>query len=88
VATEEDVLAACDAMPLQEWRNRTDALTQRFANARLAAQKLVEPDAVLITLPRGSFTTAEEARLWISELDDIGRQIMQHIEGGTLVVVQ
>jgi len=88
VATEEDVLASCDAMPLQEWRNRTDALTQRFANARLAAQKLVEPDAVMITLPRGSFTTAEQARLWISELDDIGRQIMQHVEGGTPVVVQ
>jgi hypothetical protein len=88
VATEADLLTSCDEIPIQEWRNRTDALTQRFANARLAAQKLVEPDAVLMTLPRGSFATAEEAQMWIDKLDDIGRQVMQHVEAGTPVVVQ
>ena len=88
VATEADLLASCDEIPIQEWRNRTDALTQRFANARLAVQKLVEPDAVLMTLPRGSFATAEEARAWIDQLGEISRQVMRHVEAGTPVVVQ
>ena len=75
-------------IPIEEWRNRTDALTQRFTNARIVAQKLVEPDAVVLTLPRGNFATAEEAQLWIDKLDEISQQVMQHVQAGTPVVVQ
>ena len=88
VGTEAELLASAQSSSLAEWRNRTDALTQRFANARLAAQKLVAPKAEVITLPRGSFSTVEEARAWFEQLQTIGRQIVERVEEGAVVVVE
>jgi hypothetical protein len=88
VATEADLLASCDEIPIQEWRNRTDALTQRFANARLAAQKIVAPQAVVVTLPKGSVSTVDDARVLLTQFQQIGDQIMAAIENGIPVLVQ
>jgi hypothetical protein len=88
VGTEAELLASIENISLTEWRNRTDALTQRFANARLAAQKLVAPKAEVITLPRGSFSSDDEARVWLAQLQATTEQIMQHIANGATVVVQ
>jgi hypothetical protein len=88
VGTEADLLASATAISLAEWRNRTDALTQRFTNARQAAQKLVAPDARTVTLPKGSFSTTEEAQAWLAQLDAIAQQIMEYLQNGATVVVQ
>lgn len=88
VGTEADLLASAQNISLAEWRNRTDALTQRFANARAAAQKLVAPKAAVITLPRTSLTTVAEARAWLVQLEAVGREVLRLVEQDTPVVVE
>ena len=50
--------------------------------------ELVAPKAEVITLPKGVFATGEEAEVWVSQLEEITRQVIQHLKNGTTVVVQ
>jgi len=88
VGTESELLSTVEAVSLAEWRNRTDALPQRFANARLAAQKLLTPKAEVVNLPRRTLTSSDEAHAWIAELEAVTAEIVQRVESGTPVVVQ
>ncbi len=88
VGTDTELLASAKKISVNEWRSRTDALTQRFANARAAARQLVAPKAQVIRLPRTSLTTVEEARAWQAQLEAVGREVLRLVENDTPVVVE
>ena len=88
VGTESELLASVEAISLAEWRSRTDAIPQRFANAALAAQKLLTPKAEVMSLPRRTLTSSEEAQAWIAEIQTVTAAILERVESGTPVVVQ
>ncbi len=84
VATEEQLLAALRAMPLREWRTRTDALPHRFEQALLAAARLAQPEAVTVRLPPGRLSTEAEVDEYLHEAK---RLLMEQINAGHPVVL-
>lgn len=66
--TEHEVLAALKAMPLPAWRDRCEALPNRFGQLRLAAAQLLAPAARRVTLPSRTLRTPEEAEAWLAEV--------------------
>lgn len=84
VGTEAQVLAAAEATPLLEWANRTAALPERVAAARLAAARLLQPAAVRVALPTANLTSPEEVDRYLGQ---VRAAIMAHIDAGKPVVV-
>lgn len=67
--TIEDVLGSLQAISLSEWRNRTDALPQRFQQARLEAARLSAPKARQVPLPKATLHSAEELKDWLERVE-------------------
>jgi len=59
-------LARCD---LNRWQDRIAALAGRFEAVHKAAAKLVEPEAVAVTLPRRILKSAPEVKAWLTEVE-------------------
>ena len=84
VGTEGQVLATLDETSLAEWANRTAALAERFASARLAATKLLKPEAVRVSLPSANLATPTDVDDYLKR---VRAAIMAHIEAGKPVIV-
>lgn len=84
VATDEALLATLDDCALAEWGDRVVALPARFARAREAAARLLEPKAVRVSLPTATLKSAGEVDDYLASLR--GR-IMPHIEAGSPVIL-
>ncbi|MCL5996402.1 MAG: BREX system P-loop protein BrxC [Chloroflexi bacterium] len=84
VAGEDEVLSTLKAISLRDWRNRTDALRQRFDDAKLAAARLLEPKAVRLKLPGATLHTAEDVDAWLARVRE---RVIHEIEAGKAVVV-
>lgn len=82
-ATADDVSSTLDATPLGTWGDRTGALSSRFAEMRLSAAQLLEPEARPLSLPHGTLRNADEARQW---LGDVTRAVETAIKDGPIVV--
>ena len=67
--TEGEILASLGAMNLGTWRDRREALANRFAQVRLAAAKLVAPKAVHVTLPSRTLKDEAAVRAWLAEVE-------------------
>jgi hypothetical protein len=81
--TDQGLLAALDAMPLELWRVRTDGLSVSFARAReIAAKEAVH--AVKVTPPPATLKDAPGVDAY---LQDLRLEIMGHIDGGNPVVI-
>ena len=77
IGSEEALLRALDARSLRGWAELAQALPQRFACAREAAAKALEPKAQRVALKRGVLRTPEEVNSWVAEtqatlLDKLG----------------
>lgn len=83
VATEAEVIASLQAMSLEMWQARCDALPQRFEKARREAAKLIEPKVVYVTLPSATIRSTEELETWINAVRD---QIREQLENGPVGV--
>jgi hypothetical protein len=57
------VLGLLDRISLEAWRTRTAALPQLFAEARIQADKLVEPTHH-VKLGSATLRTPEEVKAW------------------------
>jgi len=84
VGTEQGVLATLDMTPLRAWSDQTAALPSRFAQARLRAACLLEPQAVRLQPRPATLKTPDEVDAY---LDELRAEIMQHIDAGNPVVL-
>lgn len=84
VADEAGVYESVQAISLSDWRNRTDALQQRFSNALIAAAKLLEPTTVQVKLPSAKLTSEAEVDDYLAEAK---AQLMAEINAGHPVVI-
>lgn len=81
--TEDEVLQSLKAMSLATWKDRREALPNKFAQARLAAAKLLEPKAVRVNLPSGTLHDEAEARKWLSQVEEM---VLEQLKNGPVVV--
>lgn len=81
--TIDDVLASLQAISLGDWRNRTDALPQRFQQARLEAAKLSAPKARPVPLPKATLHTGEELEEWLEKARSV---LAKALEEGPVIV--
>ena len=81
--TEAEVLQSLSAISLGTWKDRREALPPKFAQARLAAAKLLEPKAAKVTLPSGTLHDEAEARKWLSQVE---KMVLEKLKTGPVVV--
>jgi hypothetical protein len=65
VGTTEELLQSLNAVSLDEWRTRQDALAHRFQKALAEAARLLEPEVVAVKLDSRVLKTQEEVEQWI-----------------------
>ena len=70
VGTQEDLIKALQKHPLKAWKDRIDALPERFDCARELAAKELEPKAQTVKLPRRTLKSNEEIEAWLKEVTD------------------
>ena len=69
VGNDTDLLRTLEGTALPAWRTKTDALPQQFANAALAAAKLLEPKTQRIHVTSGTLKTSDDVRAWLAETE-------------------
>lgn len=79
VGTEAEVIASLEAMSLNMWQTRCDALPQRFQNAQRDAAKLIEPKVVYVTLPSATICNDAELEAWLAQ---VKKQIQDKLKEG------
>ena len=83
VGSDEDLIRTLDAIPLDSWRDKTDALPNRFANAAMKAARLLEPKTQRVHLSSGTLHSEAEVKAWIASQED---DLLVKIKEGPIVV--
>ncbi len=83
LGTDAELLASLAQTPLAGWRDRTDALLQRFAQAMAEAVREVTPAAVKVALPSRTLATEAEVEAYLTE---VRAALMVHVEAGKPVI--
>jgi len=81
--TEAEVLESLIAIPLATWKDRREALPAKFAQARLAAAKLLEPKAVRVALPPRTLHNETEVNDWLKQVE---KMVLEQLKNGPVVV--
>lgn len=81
--TEQEVLESLGRISLDAWRTRTAALPRFFADARIRADKLVEPKTHHFKPHRATLRTPEDVKDWLSRTE---RELLKQVEQGPIVV--
>ena len=81
--TEQDVLESIERISLDAWRTRTAALPQLYANARIQADKLIEPKTHHVKLDSATLRTPEEVKDWIAKTK---QELLEQLKQGPIVV--
>lgn len=81
--TEQQVLESLEHISLEEWRTRTAALPQLFSEARIQADKLVEPKTHHVKLGSATLRTPEEVRDWVATTEQM---LLKQLNQGPIVV--
>ena len=80
---EQEVLASLQRISLDGWRTRTAALPQLFADARIQADKLVEPKTHHVKLDSATLRTPDEVKAWVAKTE---RELLEKIKQGPIVI--
>jgi len=83
VGSDEDLIRTLDAAPLDSWRDKTDALSSRFANAGLKAAKLLEPETRRVHLSSPTLHTEDEFKTWIAAQE---RELLAKVKDNPIVI--
>jgi hypothetical protein len=83
VGAEAEVLASLEAMSLEMWQARCDALPHRFQKAMLEAARLAEPKAQSVRLTSGTLKTEAEVRQWLSDQETA---LLDKLQDGPIVI--
>ena len=81
--TEQEVLESLEHISLDAWRIHTAALPQLFAEARIQADKLVEPKTHHVKLGSATLHTPEEVTAWVTKTE---RELLEQLKQGPIVV--
>ena len=68
---------------LDAWRTRTAALPQLFAEARIQADKLVEPKTHHVKLGGATLRTPEDVKTWVAKTE---QDLLEQLKQGPIVV--
>ena len=81
--TEQEVLESVERISLEAWRTHTAALPQLFAEARILADKLVEPRTHHVKLGSATLRTPEEVKAWVTKTE---QELLEQLKRGPIVV--
>ena len=81
--TEQQVLESFERISLEAWRTRTAALPQLFTEARVQADKFVEPRIHHVKLGSATLRTPEEVREWVAKAEQM---LLKKLKQGPIVV--
>ncbi len=81
--TEQDVLESLERISLDAWQTRTNALPQMFTEARIRAERLIEPKVRKIGLDAVTLHTPKEVKDWIAKTE---LELLEQIEQGPIMV--
>ena len=81
--TGQEVLESLERMSLDAWRIRTAALPQLFAEARIQADKLVEPKIHHVKLGSTTLRTPEQVKAWMTKTE---QELIEQLKQGPIVV--
>ena len=80
--TEQEVLESLERISLDDWRTRTAALPQWFADARAEADRLVEPKTRHLKLESVTLRTPEDVKAWTRQTE---QRLLEAVEHGPIV---
>jgi hypothetical protein len=80
---DAELLACLNECPLVDWKTRTDALPQQFANARLAAARRLEPQAQRVQLRSGTLKTEDDVKKWVKDTE---KNLLAKLAAGPVVI--
>ena len=83
IGTEQEVLQSVDRISLDDWRTRTAALPQWFADARAEADRLVEPKTRRLKLETTTLRTPEDVKTWTRQTE---QRLLEAVEHGPIVI--
>lgn len=83
VGSEADLIRTLEQTPLPAWRTRTDALTQQFTRAAMAAAKLLEPKIQRMHLSSGTLKTEQDVKRWVAEAE---KTLLGALRDGPVVI--
>jgi len=83
VGSDEDLVRTLDAMSLDSWRDKTDALPNRFANAATKAARLLEPKTQRVHLSSGTLHSEAEVKKWIASQET---KLIEKVKTGPIVI--
>lgn len=83
VGTSQQVLDTLNALPLDNFRDRVEALDSLFNKVALSAAQKQQPETKSVTLPPGIFNNKEEIEKWISQVRE---KLLAEIEKGPIVI--
>ena len=83
VGSDDELLTTLDRTPLGSWRDKTDALSSRFAQALAAASKLLEPMVQTVRLTSGTLKTNTDVRQWLSHQETV---LLAKLSDGPIVI--
>ena len=83
IGTEQEVLESADRISLDDWRTRTAALPQWFADARAEADRLVEPKTRRLKLESITLRTPEDVKTWTRQTE---QRLLEAVEHGPVVI--
>jgi hypothetical protein len=81
--TEQEVLDSLDRISLEAWRTKTAAVPQLFSDARIQADKLVEPKTHHVKLGSATLRTPEEVKAWVEKTE---QDLLEQLKQGPIVV--
>jgi hypothetical protein len=83
VGTTKALLDTLDNSPLDGWRTRKDALSQRFDDALSDAVRELEPDTTRVNLDSRVLKSEEDVEDWLAEVREA---LLNHLEDGPVQV--
>ena len=83
IGTEQEVLESVERISLDDWRTRTAALPQWFAEARAEADRLVEPNTRHLKLESTTLRTPEDVTTWTKQTE---QRLLEAVEHGPIVI--
>ena len=84
LSTDEELLAALDATPINSWKERRQALPEKAGTARELAAKQLEPKSVTVKPNPATIKTETEVDEYLEELR---AQLMTHVDAGETVII-
>ncbi|MES9989484.1 MAG: BREX system P-loop protein BrxC [Candidatus Thiodiazotropha endolucinida] len=81
--TEQEVLDSLERISLDAWKTKTAALPQLYADARIQADKLVEPKTHHVKLGSATLKTPEEVKAWVEKTE---QELLEQLKQGPIVV--